>query len=402
MTRVLDHYLGLEWPMTPTTSASDRTTTLVRQGSGEQPRSEAWTFARKLLWSSACWLALAPVLGLQYWSNARSMHVPVGLGTYTLIALSSYVAYAILTPFLFLIVQRFPIEAGSVWVRTASYIFGGVVFIFVAQAVRCILVPPWNVELQAFMPRNLGTYHALVSSRFADCITAYLMIVIAAHAFALHDRTRLQQIEHSELERNLAENELQLLKTQLHPHFLFNTLQGISTLTEEDPGRAKRMIVALGDLLRAALKHSSADVVTLATEMELVDAYLELERMRLGDRLTVKIDISRRAQDYLVPQLILQPLVENAIVHGVADNRNGGWVEISSEVNDEQLRLRVLNSVSPRTRPGSGFGLRNIRARLEHLFPDDASLTFQVTEKGVAESLIVLPALKGNAGCTAL
>jgi sensor histidine kinase YesM len=373
----------------------------LRNGTDEWLATEAWLFGKRLLWSSACWLSLAPVMALQWWSNALSMHSPVTLPTYTLIALSSYLAYAMLTPVLFAIVHRWPIEPGSVWLRVTLYVLGSVAFILIAQGVRSLVLPPWDVEAQAFMPRAISTYYSLVTSRFADCVTAYLMILIAAHAFELHDRTRLQQIEHSELQRNLAENELQLLKTQLHPHFLFNTLQGISALTEADPIRAKQMIVALGDLLRAALKHSTVDVVTLATEMDFVDAYLELERMRLGARLKVDIKIPRGVREYLVPQLILQPLVENAIVHGVANSRMGGWIQISSEVNDEQLRLRILNSVSPRPIRGTGLGLRNTRARLEHLYPNDASLTFRLTEDGAAESLIVLPALKGSVACTA-
>ena len=189
------------------------------------------------------------------------------------------------------------------------------------------------------MPRNFESIYGLMISRFAETLTMYVLIVWAGHAYELHDRSRIQAIEQSELKRTIAESELQMLKTQLHPHFLFNTLQGISSLTEENPKLAKQMVVALGDLLRAALKHSSVDLVSLQTEMEFVSAYLDLEKMRLGDRLTVRTQLSADAREYLVPQLVLQPLVENAIVHGIANSRNGGWIQISSELNEQHLRL---------------------------------------------------------------
>ena len=358
-------------------------------------------FIKVLLASLACWLSLAPVLGLQWWANALPMSDHPSFTTMVGLAFSTYLAFALLTPVLFAIVLLWPIQKPHVILRVLLYAVGTVLFILVVEAVRVIVLPPWDVGAQHFMPRAFSTYWALVTSRFADCTTAYLMILVAAHALSLHDRTRRQQVEQSDLRRDLAESELQTLKTQLHPHFLFNTLQGISALTEENPALAKRMIVALGDLLRAALKHSSVDLIPLGTEMQFVNAYLELEGMRLGDRLKLDMNISRRARECLVPQMILQPLVENAIVHGVANSRVGGWVEISSEVNDEKLRLRITNSVSARAVRGTGVGLRNTRARLEHLFPGDASLMFRLIEPEVAECLVVLPVLRGSSACTA-
>jgi LytS/YehU family sensor histidine kinase len=226
------------------------------------------------------------------------------------------------------------------------------------------------------------------------------MLLAAAHAFELYDRARQQQIEQSELRKVLAESELEILKTQLHPHFLFNTLQGISSLVQEDPALAREMIGALAGLLRAALKHSSGDVVALEIEMEFLTAYLNLEKMRLGDRLQIRLGISQDARQCLVPQLILQPLVENAIVHGIAKGRNGGWIEISSELNEQQLRLRVTNSLSsPASNSGTGVGISNVRSRLKHLYEDDARLTFRRTDS-TAEALLVLPALRGKPVCT--
>jgi LytS/YehU family sensor histidine kinase len=281
-------------------------------------------------------------------------------------------------------------------------VLGGGIFVVIIPALRCIFLPPWDAYDQQFLPRSLETFYGLLSSRFADYTLGYVLIIAAAHAFEFHDRTRRQEIEQSELRRTLAESELQMLKTQLHPHFLFNTLQGISSLTQENPGLAKQMTIALGDLLRAALQHSSTDLIPLDREIAFVNAYLDLEKMRLGERLQVRMNVSQTALQCLVPQLLLQPLVENSIVHGIANTREGGWLEISSELNEEHLRLRVENSVAASATRGTGLGLRNTRSRLRNLYADDASLTFRITPRGTAEALIIIPALRGSAAkCTA-
>ncbi len=316
--------------------------------------------------------------------------------TFLVIVLSIYFTFALLTPLLFWIVRRWPIKKPWVVSRVGLYLLGGAVFVVMIPALRCILIPPWDPYGQQFLARNWETFNSLLASRFADYTLGYVLIIAAAHAFEFHDRTRTQEIEQSDLRRTLAESELQMLKTQLHPHFLFNTLQGISSLTQEDPHLAKQMTIALGDLLRAALKHSSMDLVPLDTEMEFVSAYLDLEKMRLGERLQVRIKIPQTARECLVPQLLLQPLVENSIVHGIANTREGGWLEITSELNDEHLRLRLENSVAPSAARGTGLGLRNARSRLQHLYAEDASLTFRITSRGTAEALIVIPVLRGS------
>ncbi len=367
---------------------------------GELTKPQLKNFLRLLLCALGAWTLLVPILALQWWLNNLQMPDPPSYGRFVGIVFATYVSFAILTPALFLMVRRWPIAKPHLVSRTLLYLAGAGAFILVAPAVRLILLPPWDTYAGRFVPRNLETYTNLMTSRFADCLIAYLMLLAAAHAFELYDRARQQQIEQSELRKVLAESELEILKTQLHPHFLFNTLQGISSLIQENPSLARQMIVALAGLLRAALKHSSGDVVALETEMEFLTAYLNLEKMRLGERLQVRLGISQDARQCLVPQLILQPLVENAIVHGIAKGRNGGWIEISSELNEQQLRLRVTNSLSsPASDSGTGVGISNVRSRLKHLYEDDARLTFRRTDS-TAEALLVLPALRGKPVCT--
>jgi two-component system, LytTR family, sensor kinase len=358
--------------------------------------------AKIYLWSAVCWAALAPFLAFEWWRNAVSMNLNLTLGVFLGMVLGEYAAYALLTPIVFEIIRRFPIKKPHLIRNGLAYCFGAVPFLVLAPAIRCVFIAPYDYDAHVWLPRTLNTVRLLIASRFADTLTTYVLILAAGHAFEFYNRTRTQEVEQIDLRRTLAESELQMLRTQLHPHFLFNTLQGISSLTDEDPRLAKHMVGALADLLRAALKHSSIDLVSLRTEMEFVGAYLDLEKMRLGDRLSVRIHISADAKECLVPQLLLQPIVENAIVHGIAASRSGGWIDISSELNEQHLRLRVRNSTSGHIVRGTGLGLRNTRSRLKYLYSEDATLSFNLTGTGTAETLVVIPALRGSTAiCTA-
>ncbi len=191
--------------------------------------------------------------------------------------------------------------------------------------------------------RTLASLVSLVYETFADILLVYLAITVAAHAYYFFSLSQRHEIERLELRRALAQSELESLKLQLHPHFLFNTLHGISTLIDSDGVTAKSMLVKLGALLRTALKHRSGDLAPLPEELDFLTSYLALEKMRLGSRLQVQWQISAGARCALIPQLILQPLVENAIVHGIAYCREGGWINIQSTCADSRLHNRRLH-----------------------------------------------------------
>src|SRR5262249_41426558 len=175
--------------------------------------------------------------------------------------------------------------------------------------------------------------------------------------------------------------------------FLFNTLQGISTLIDQEKSRAKAMILKLSTLLRKALAHSSTDLITLDEELSFLKDYLDLEKMRLERRLDVRWSISPETRNFFVPQMVLQPLVENAIVHGIACCREGGWIELSSWTEQNTLRLEVRNSVGGRAQSGMGVGLANTRARLKFLFYEEAFLSFRLGEDHLARATIGAPLL---------
>jgi LytS/YehU family sensor histidine kinase len=174
---------------------------------------------------------------------------------------------------------------------------------------------------------------------------------------------------------------------------VFNTLHGIATLISSDPQLAQIMIVNLSNLLRRSARHGDADVISLEDDLQFATEYLSIEKMRLGQRLDIRWNIQPETRQMMVPQFLLQPLLENAIKHGIAPNPQGGWMEMSSTQLAGTLQLRVSNSAGAvATQHGDGLGLSNMRARLRCLYGDDAELRFGV-EHGVATASLVLPRL---------
>jgi LytS/YehU family sensor histidine kinase len=263
----------------------------------------------------------------------------------------------------------------------------------VYATVRWTILPPWSSPLQRFVTRSESSPLDLIRDGFADIITIYIATVVAAHAYGYFERVRSQELERSQYEQALAASELHSLKMQLHPHFLFNTLHGISTLIDSDGEGAKAMIVKLSGLLRIALEHSGSDLISLQEELKFIREYLDLEEMRFGTRLTVTQSIDPATLHMLVPQLILQPLIENAIQHGIAGSRENGWLEIVSRQTASGLELIVQNSVGDVKAKGSGVGLKNTVARLRHLYLNEARFSFEITKDHTATSKLSLPAL---------
>jgi LytS/YehU family sensor histidine kinase len=199
------------------------------------------------------------------------------------------------------------------------------------------------------------------------------------------------------LATELVQARLQALRMQLNPHFLFNTLNTISALIHENPDAADRMIVRLSELLRRTLDRGDVQEVPLREELEFLRSYLDIEQMRFPDRLTVTFDIEPKTQELLVPQLILQPLVENALRHGILPREEAGRVEISARVVDGQhleLKVRDDGSGLPAANgsPGrEGIGLQNVRSRLAQLYGAAQQLEIGNASTGGVEARIRIP-----------
>jgi two-component system, LytTR family, sensor kinase len=200
-----------------------------------------------------------------------------------------------------------------------------------------------------------------------------------------------------QLQAELTRAQLQAMKAQLHPHFLFNTLNTISVLVTENPAKANRMIILLSDLLRQSLDISQEDEVTLRRELELLHEYLEIQRMRFRRRLSVSYDISDSVLDAKVPTFTLQPIVENAIRHGIAQQRKGGRIDIRASRIRGSLMLQVqddgpgLSMDKMRQRNGSGIGLVNTSKRLSCIYGSASTFTIESRKPNGTVATIVIP-----------
>ena len=201
----------------------------------------------------------------------------------------------------------------------------------------------------------------------------YWVIVTVGHALGYYRKYHERELRAAELEKRLTEAKLQALQMQLNPHFLFNTLNAISSLMHKDVEAADRMIVRLSDLLRLALERTDAQEVPLREELAFLDRYVEIEMIRFGKRLTVHKDIGPDILDALVPNLILQPLVENAIRHGIEPRAKPGRIELRARLENGMLQMQVTDNgagLPENESPEEGIGLSNTRARLQQLYGD--------------------------------
>jgi two-component system LytT family sensor kinase len=351
--------------------------------------------ARAYLMSFAFWSGIALLMGLQYrpldphalWSSLGALLIEVALRG---------LAFALWTPPIFFLVGKYLRFSKSRFRYLLLWALGVVPFVVLQTSILWILVPPYNDELRKYMPRSAHSWMEMIRGAFADQVFIYIAVVVAAHAYQYLKRLQRQERERYEYQQALAASELQALKMQLHPHFLFNTLHGIATLIDSDPKNARVMILKLSGLLRIALDRNSADLIYLHEELEFVEAYLDLERMRFGDRLTIERRITRETQALLVPQMILQPIVENAIRHGIASSRERGWLTIEATKVDNNLEILVSNSVGMKASNGTGVGLRNVEARLKYLYAGEASMRFSIAENRIATLKLILPALSSR------
>jgi sensor histidine kinase YesM len=222
----------------------------------------------------------------------------------------------------------------------------------------------------------------------------YLFLVGLAHALEFRRESDRHAVDSAQLEMRLVEAQLQALQRQLHPHFLFNTLNAIAGLMRTDVDAADQMMDRLGDLLRMTLNSSNVQEQPLKEELEMLQKYLDIEQARFGNRLTVEMQIDPQVLDADVPNLLLQPLVENAVRHGIAPYARPGHLSIAALREAERLTIRITDSgdgVPPHrlTLLNQGVGLANTRARLEHLYRGDHALVFSNMDGGFRVSVSI-------------
>jgi len=290
---------------------------------------------------------------------------------------------AALTAVIFRISHRFRLDTphwrGALLAHTGAALTFSLLHFAVLLAVRLALWP----GVTSYPSFNWFKFSQRIFLTNMDwTLMTYSAIVGLSHALANHRESQERALNALQLERQLSDARLRTLQAELHPHFLFNTLHAISTLVHTKPDLADRMISRLSDLLRLTFDRSGASRVPLQEELEFLEKYLEIEQTRFQDRLTVRYEIDPDTLDAEVPRLILQPLVENAIQHGIAPRSGPGFVQIASRRESDHLCLEVRDdgvglNAGARAQLRSGIGLANTRDRLDCLYGDGHRLEFQ-------------------------
>jgi len=241
--------------------------------------------------------------------------------------------------------------------------------------------------------RLLSTFTVSVLSMSFTGILTYWLVVGLYQSVHFYQAAMERQTIAAQLEMQLSHAELENLKSQLHPHFLFNSLHTIGVLMQEDVDAASHLLVSLGDLLRMALERRENEI-TLQSELEFVGKYLEIEQTRFHDRLKVHMEVPPDLLGIYVPSLALQPLVENAIKHGISVDSAAGRLEIAAQRNNGRVSLRVRDD-GPGPAPGSrlrfGVGLNNVQSRLKQLYGDEWSLELTGGDGRGCEAIITIP-----------
>ncbi len=299
-----------------------------------------------------------------------------------IVQFSACYLWALFTPLVLWLARRFCIDRNR-WIRKmALHFVFSLVLVTVLISLHFVVYMFLAGQASAITPLRLAGYLYPNLDRW---LLVYWLILLMSHAFNYYNSYRKGELKASQLRTQLVQSQLEALKMQVQPHFLFNTLHSISALLSKDTEGARKMITRLGDFLRLTLENSGSMEVTLRQEIEFLNGYLEIERIRFQDRLTTDIQIDPTVLEARVPNLILQPIVENAMKHAVVNSRSG-HVEITAvprngavhiEVKDNGPGLPVDRTLE--VRRGKGLGLANTQARLVGLYGTAAR--FEMTNR---------------------
>jgi two-component system, LytTR family, sensor kinase len=315
---------------------------------------------------------------------------PMSWGRMLELQFSGAYVWAAFTPVIWWVAKRFALDCRH-WYRALPIHMAACLTVStVEQLLHQLLYPE---DTPGWQVHDLAGFARLVTAMLYYTLLMYGTVVLVYYAAKYYTRYQQGRIRAGQLEAQLTQAKLQVLRMQLNPHFLFNTLHSISTLVREDPDAAETMIARLSELLRQALETAGQQLVPLHQEVEFAERYLRIEQVRFQDRLEVLFDIDPRTLDAEVPNLILQPLVENAVRHGM---RDCGKLEIRSRLSGAKLLLQVIDSGrgladgSP-AGEGMGIGLANTRDRLATIYKNEHDFTLRNTSNGGIEAAIVIP-----------
>ncbi len=355
-------------------------------------------FQRLILITFVLWTLFGCMSALQYYANSMEDRMAFPIRSVLTLTLGDAWLKAVITVPLVIALVHVNRKFKRWITRLGFYTLLFMAFFTAHVSIRPMVLP-FVVRPAAGAPESGGDKYSYrdkveiaARSFFANDVTGFACIAIVFNAWAYAMEMQRRALNEQKLAARLASAELQVLKMQLQPHFLFNTLNTIYNLAPQNSRKAQTMIARLSDLLRLSLDHVSSNMVPLQQELEFLENYLDIEKTRFEERLQVVREIDPEALDAAVPNLLLQPLVENAIRHGIGKKASGGTIEIRASKSGNRLLITITddgrNPVAEKS--SSGIGLANTRARLTQLFGSDFYFELKPAGQG-AQVAINLP-----------
>jgi two-component sensor histidine kinase len=338
------------------------------------------------------WTAIGLVFALPSLAAAGSWRIPL------LASLGQWWSWGLLAPLIIAVDRALPFSSRQPIRRVIAHLFlspiftAGYIYLF-AAVLSAMRLAPWSRLLDSQLLPNA------IRGMFLWSVLVYFLIAGVWQAYLYHSRYLSGELRVERLERSFSQARLNALRMQLDPHFLFNALNTISSQVEREPRLARQMIEHLGDLLRLSLENRDRQEVQLREEMAFLEHYLAIQRIRFGDRLRLRTEIAPDAQYALVPCLVVQPLVENAIRHGISSRGSGGTVTVSAQrvvgASSSRLEIRIADDgvgLPPdwSLDKNAGLGLSVTRDRIRGLHPGEGTLTLRRLPAGT-EAVILVP-----------
>ena len=339
---------------------------------------------RSLAWYVLAWVAIGAalawvlvVINAAEWGAALVFAVPA-LAAYGFVSLSAYY-----------VCRAYPLADRKL--NNMIFIFGSASILSAAAWLGlCLLVNNLSVYIEiSWIGVSMNTQ--LISSLFCLATLVYLVSLLAHDLLFAMENIRDAELKKTSAQLFARDAELQVLRSQINPHFLFNSLNSISALTTIDSSAARAMVIALSDFFRESVAITAHSHIKLERELELCEHYLAIEKNRFGDRLQIVINIEPASLVAMVPSMFLQPLVENAIKHGVANSVDGGTINIMSNLHDKWVYIAISNPVecNGSITSGTGTGLRNLKERFENLYGERARVSWQATQHNFRVEVII-------------
>jgi two-component system LytT family sensor kinase len=355
--------------------------------------SIAKNLIKHFLLSFAIFLLLSFLFALQAMTINLNRGFPPDFLENLKVNLIQWLPWSILALFALQLAKRYPLDLKKWYASIPLHVLFGLFF----SVIQSFIYTIYSVILYGFTKMHPIKYFLASMTKITSFhLLTYAVIVVAGQMWIYYGKNKENELRTSRLETQLVLAQLDVLRMQLNPHFLFNTLHTILAQVRKDPQAAESMISLLSDLFRKTLETSDLQEVPLKDELDLLEIFLEIQQNRFKDRLKVRWAIDPETLDLPVPNLILQPIVENAVRHGIATQTQIGAISISSEIGNGTLIIRVQDSG-----PGfsgdredlfaSGFGLRNCRDRLDRLYGKDYRLTLDNAPQGGALVSLEIP-----------